>query len=194
MPSPTPTTWIPPRSRSQNITTAVVTPSYMTTISPRVDYQLTSNNTLTTRFEERFTERDNAGLGGINLPPPYSQIPYNVTGDAQNLMVTETAVLNSKVINETRFQWTRNWSNSLGNLIPRVNVAGAFTIGGNGMGNTYDLTHHYELTNITSMVHGVHTIRFGARVRRDSDQNNNPPGFQRLVHVLGRPRAGTRCQ
>ena len=40
------------------------------------------------------------------------------TGNAQNLMITETAVLNTKVINETRFQWTRNWSNSMGNLIP----------------------------------------------------------------------------
>jgi len=170
---------------TQNITTAVVTPNYMTTISPRVDYQLTSNNTLTTRFEERFTERDNAGLGGTNLPPPYSQIPYNITGDAQNLMVTETAVLNSRTINETRFQWTRNWTDSAGNLIPSVNVAGAFTTGGNGMGNNYDLTHHFELTNITSVVHGVHTIRFGARARRDSDQNNNPQGFNGQFTFLG---------
>ena len=170
---------------TENITTAVVTPNYMTSISPRVDYQLNANNTLTARFEERFTERDNAGLGGANLPPPYSQIPYNVTGDAQNLMVTETAVLNSRTINETRFQWTRNWTDSAGNLIPSVNVAGAFTSGGNGLGSNYDTTHHFELTNITSIVRGVQNIHFGARVRRDSDQNNNPQGFNGQFTFLG---------
>jgi hypothetical protein len=168
-----------------NITTAVVTPSGFTTISPRVDYQLNANNTLIARFEERFNDRQNAGLGGTSLPPPYSQIPYNVNGDAQNLMLTETAVLSSKVINETRFQWTRTWSNSLGNLIPSINVAGAFTMGGNGVGNEYDLARHYELTNITSVVHGVHTVRFGVRVRRDGDQNNNPQGFNGQFTFLG---------
>ena len=169
----------------QNITTALVTPSNFTTFSPRVDYQLSTNHTLVVRFEERYNEHDNAGLGGTSLPPPYSQIPYNMTGDGQNLMVTETAVLSSHVINETRFQATRNWSNSLGNLIPSVSVAGAFTIGGNGRGHTYDLSHHYELTNITSIAHSAHTIRFGVRVRRESDQNNNPQGFNGQFTFLG---------
>ena len=34
-----------------------------TTISPRFDYQFSTNNTLTVRFEERFNSRDNAGTG-----------------------------------------------------------------------------------------------------------------------------------
>ena len=59
---------------------------------------------------------------------------YNSTGTQQNLMLTETAVLSSHVVNETRFQYARNYSESNGNLLPQINVAGAFSTGGNGMG------------------------------------------------------------
>jgi hypothetical protein len=166
-----------------HLTNALVTPNYMTTISPRLDYQLTTNNTLTVRLEERFNERDNQGLGHNVLPPGFD-IPgfpnssaYNVTGDGQNLMVTETAVLSPKVINETRFQFTRNYTNSAGNLIPSINVAGEFTTGGNGIGNQWDMGRHFELQNYTSVQHGTHTIRLGVRLRRESDQNYSPQGF-----------------
>ena len=43
----------PATSRLSTINTAVVTPELTTTISPRLDYQLSTNNTLTARFEER---------------------------------------------------------------------------------------------------------------------------------------------
>ncbi|MBZ5623690.1 MAG: carboxypeptidase regulatory-like domain-containing protein [Acidobacteriia bacterium] len=166
-----------------HVTSALVTPIYNTTISPRLDYQLSTNNTLIVRFEERVNERDNQGFGQRVLPPPFSVPPYtnsaayNTTGNGQNLMVTETAVLNSKVINETRFQFTRNSSLSLGNLIPTINVSNEFQTGGNGIGNRSDLGKHFELQNYTSVLHGAHTIRFGVRLRRESDQNNNPQGF-----------------
>src|ERR1039457_3576067 len=138
-----PVTFIP-----SQITSALVTPNHNTTISPRLDYQLSTNNTLTLRFEERLNERDNQGFGGKVLPPPFSvpsfpnSAAYNTTGNGQNLMVTETAILNPKVINETRFQYTRNLSQSLGNLIPSVSVSGEFTTGGNGVGTRYDLGKH----------------------------------------------------
>jgi hypothetical protein len=167
------------------VNTAVVTPQMNRTISPRIDYQLNTNNTLTARLEERMSYSDNAGLGGYHLPSPYSSLAYNTSGDSQNLMVTETAVLNARAENETRFQYYRNWTQSLGNDIPQVNVANSFITGGNGVGNTFDRTHHYELQNYTSLTRGAHTIRFGVRVRRDSDQNNNPQGFNGQFIFLG---------
>ncbi len=167
------------------INTSLVTPTSNRTISPRIDYQLTTNNTLTARFEERLNYFDNAGLGGYHLPPPYSSLPYNTSGDAQNLMVTETAVLNPKVVNETRFQYVRNWTQSIGNQLPQINVANSFITGGNGVGDTHDRTHHYELQNYTSISKSSHTIRFGIRVRRDSDQDNNPAGFNGSFSFLG---------
>ena len=65
-------------------------------------------------------------------------------------MVTESSILSSKVVNETRFQFFRNWNDTPGNMIPQINVSGAFVTGGNGLGNTHDLSKHFELQNNTS--------------------------------------------
>jgi hypothetical protein len=166
-----------------HITDALVTPTYNLTITPRIDYAISDKHTLTVRFEERINSADNQGLGSRALPPTYSvpdfpnELAYNSSGNAQNLMVTETSILSTHLVNETRFQFQRNWTNSPGNLIPEISVSNEFTSGGNGFGNKYDLTKHFELTNTSTMTHGAHTLHFGARVRRDSDQNENPTGF-----------------
>ena len=161
----------------QPIQTAVVTPNTRTTIAPRIDYALTRNNTLIVRFEEGWNSRENAGIGGYKLPPPYANMAYNTTGSQQNLMVTETSVLNNKIVNETRFQFSRNSSQQNGNLLPQINVAGAFTIGGNDMGVGYTRRGHYELQNLTTIAHRTHTIRFGVRARRDGNINESAQGF-----------------
>lgn len=173
------------------VTTAVVTPNNNTTIAPRFDQQLGANNTLTVRFEDRFGSRENSGLGGAKLPPGFAASPlpsefaYNSNNNNQNLMVTETNIINTKVINETRFQFTRSYSISNGNELPAVNVAGEFSTGGNGIGNTHDTGKHFELQNYTSISRGAHSIRFGVRVRRESDQSNNPQGFNGSFTFLG---------
>ncbi len=178
------------------VTTALVTPNVSTSFSPRFDYQLSTNNTLTVRFEDRFGSRDNAGLGGSRLPTGFdvnqalTHLPqplsaYNTNNNNQNLMVTETNVVTPKIVNETRFQMTRTHNESVGNLIPTVSVAGEFSTGGNGVGNTQDNGKHFELQNYTSISHGVHTIRFGVRVRRENDQSFNPQGFNGSFTFLG---------
>ena len=45
-------------------------------------------------------------------------------------MVTETAVVNPTTVNETRLQYTRNYTEAIGNLLPQINVTGAFIAGG----------------------------------------------------------------
>src|SRR5579863_3073876 len=167
------------------INTSVVTPTSNKTISPRIDYRLTTNNTLTARFEERLNHFDNSGLGGYRLPPPISDLAYNSSGNGQNLMLTETSVLNAKTVNETRFQYVRSWTQSLGNELPQINVANSFVTGGNGVGDEHDRTHHFELQNYTSWTQGKHTVRFGVRIRRDSDQNNNPSDFNGTFSFFG---------
>ena len=170
------------------VDTAVVTPQMNRTISPRLDYQINTNNTLTVRVEERMNYLNNAGLGGYHLPDSTeygSSQAYNLSGNAQNVMITETNVINPRAENETRFQYYRNWTQSLGNQLPEINVANSFITGGNGIGNTFDRSHHFELQNYTSLTRGAHTIRFGVRGRRDSDQNNNPQGYNGQFIFLG---------
>ena len=154
-------------------------------IAPRIDYAISANNTLTVRVEERLNSSQNAGLGGTKLPAPYSELAYNSTGDGQNVMVTESSILSSKIVNETRFQVFRNWSATPGNELPQINVADAFVTGGNGLGNTHELSKHFELQNNTSIAHGTQTIRFGVRIRRDSDQSSQPGGFNGTYTFLG---------
>ena len=166
-----------------HLTDALVTPTYNLTITPRIDYAISDKNTLTVRFEERINSADNQGLGQRALPPSYSvpdfpnALAYDTSSNAQNLMVTETSILSTHLVNETRFQFQRSWSATPGNYDPEISVSNEFLSGGNGIGDKTDLTKHFELTNTSTMTHGAHTLHFGARVRRDSDQNNNPAGF-----------------
>ena len=180
-------TWVDPESLlTQNIDTAVVTPNTRTSIEPRIDYQLSTNNTLVARFHYGFDERDNQGIGRFNLPPAYApNLPYVNTGNDQDVMLTETAVLNPKTVNETRFRWSRDYNAQNGNLLPQIDVAGAFVTGGNGTGQTFDRDGHYELQNYTSIAHGPHTIRFGVRLRRESSIVKSPSGFGGTFYFFG---------
>jgi hypothetical protein len=175
-----------PRTLTQSsINEAVLSPSSFTVLAPRFDYALSANHTLTVRAEERLNSRGNAGIGGTRLPAPYSNLAYNSTGNGQNIMVTESAILTPRAVNETRFQYFRNSNANPGDLLPQINVAGAFVTGGNGMGNSYSVSKHMELQNNTSLSHGAHTIRFGIRMRRESDQTNSPSGFAGSYTFLG---------
>jgi hypothetical protein len=64
-------------------------------------------------------------------------------------------------------------------------VAGAFTGGGNEVGNSYSTSKHFELQNYTSLSRGTHTIRFGVRLRRESTQSNSPSGYGGTFSFLG---------
>jgi len=170
--------WLNPTTLQQSlISEAVVTPNTRTGIDGRIDYALSTNNTLVARFEEGWNARPIQGIGGRTLPPPYGNTEYSSSGNQQNLMLTETSILSPKVVNETRFQYTRNYTNSLGNLLPSIGVSGAFNSGGANWGANYDTRSHDELQNNTSIGHGVHTFRFGVRARRESDRSMSPNGF-----------------
>ena len=129
------------------------------------------------RFEYGWNSRENMGIGGYRLPPPYAQTGYNSTGNNANLMLTETWIATPRIVNETRFQYTRNYSSQIGNLLPQVSVSGAFTSGGANEGVNYDTRQHFELQNNTSILHGAHTFRYGMRTRRESDRSQSPNGF-----------------
>jgi hypothetical protein len=69
-------------------------------------------------------------------------------------------------------------------------VANEFSSGGNSIGNRYDLGKHFEMTNTSTATRGAHTFHFGARARRNSDQNENPQGFNGGFSFLGNASTG----
>jgi hypothetical protein len=163
-----------PNPTTANFTQAVPNPQTRTNISPRLDFQLTPSNTLTVRYQFFRDSEDNDGIGVFSLP---SQA-YNTTSTEHTVQISDTQVLSTNVVNETRFQYLRDNSNqTVQNFQPAISVLGAFTGGGNQLGNGSDVQNHYELQNYTSIVHGNHLIKFGGRLRAMTDSNESNANF-----------------
>src|SRR5579872_863691 len=147
---------------------------HRTNITPRIDYQLGKNNTLTARYQFFRNTENNDGIGTFNLP---SQ-GYNSDSTEHTLQISDTQVIGAKTVNDTRFQYLREIDNQFAlNTQPTLNVLGSFGGGGNNQGNILDHQDHYELQNYTSTIHGNHTIKFGARLRGIRDASSSTSGF-----------------
>jgi hypothetical protein len=153
---------------------SISNPRQRTNLSPRLDWALSKNNTLTARYQYyRDTETNNC-VGLFSLP---SQA-CSTKSTEDTVQIGDTQVYGSKIVNETRFQYVRD--NSLqtpGDTNPTVNVIGAFSGGGSGSGNSNDLQNRYELQNYTSLIHGNHVLKFGGRFRATQDTSYSRAGF-----------------
>ncbi|MBA3515272.1 MAG: carboxypeptidase regulatory-like domain-containing protein [Pyrinomonadaceae bacterium] len=152
----------------------VSVPRRNTTFSPRLDFQLNTNNTLITRYSFSKSETQNAGVGNFSLPERAFSTAFN----QHTFQITETAVLNASMINETRFQFTRQQSQNLGdNSIPTLNVSSSFTSGGSQVGQSINTEQRWELQNFLAWQRGSHALKFGGRVRGVSITDVNPNNF-----------------
>jgi len=155
-------------------TDSVANPRTRTQFSPRLDYQVNVNNTLAVRYQyERETE-ENAGIGLFSLP---SQGVNDFSTEHQ-VQITDTQIVNASIINETRFRYVREerTTNAL-DFAPTISVNGAFTGGGVNTGNADEIQDQFEVQNYTSVVHGTHFVKFGARLRATKDILKENAGF-----------------
>jgi hypothetical protein len=152
----------------------VVVPRRNITFSPRVDYQLNTNNTLIMRYSFNHSSTDNNGVSGFSLP----ERAYTSSSTQHNIQFTETAVLNASMINETRFQFTRQLNESNGDISqPTINVSSSFIGGGSQVGVVRNTDQRWELTNFLAWQRGTHALKFGGRVRGVSITDINPNNF-----------------
>ena len=152
----------------------VASPHTRVNFSPRLDYQLTKNNTLSVRYQYFYNNVTDTGVGGFDL----ASTGYNTRSSEQTAQISDTQVIGSKIINETHFQFLRDDSNqSTVSLQPTINVTGAFTGGGSDQGINSDRTNHYEFQNYTSIALSKHFIKFGGRLRLTSVSNYATSGF-----------------
>ena len=144
-------------------------------ISPRIDYQLSQNNTLTVRYGYTRNDLQDQGAGNLSL---LTRAVHSLDTD-HTVQVIETAVLSTKVINETRFQLYHTEEDQMANspTLPGLTVAGAFNGGGAQVGHSTDTENHYELQNYTTVSGGAHTWKFGVRVRAVTINNVSPQNF-----------------
>ena len=148
-------------------------PRRNTFFSPRFDYAINPSNTLVVRYNfNRFRVTDQ-GVGGFSLP----ERGFDTVSTNQNIQITETAILNSTTINETRFQYSHGRNEQIGdNSVPALNVSGSFNSGGAQVGHSFNERDFWEFNNFTAKQHGSHAIKFGGRIRHvnvdDTNQNN----------------------
>ncbi len=153
---------------------SVPNPRTRTNISPRIDYQVSPNNTLTARYQFYRDTQENAGVGASVLP----EAGYDTTSTEHTVQISDTQILGTKAVNETRFQYLRDnsgqtpFSTTVG-----INVLGVFTGGGSSSGTQTDHQDHYELQNYTSVSLGKQFVKFGGRLRAIHEISVSSAGF-----------------
>src|SRR6476646_111420 len=78
-----------------NFATVVATPHVRTNVRPRVDFQLSANNTLTARYQYVRDTQDNAGIGQLILP----SYGFNSRLTEHTVQLSDTQVLGGKAVN-----------------------------------------------------------------------------------------------
>jgi hypothetical protein len=141
---------------------AFTTPGRFTRLTPRIDYQLNAKNTLMLRYGITHSDVRDNGIGGFNLV----STGYHSQFTNQLVQAADTMVLGSTV-NETRFQYYRSATQSIANSADPATQ------------------NSYELQNYTSMVRGTHSLRFGVRLRGQTDANTAPQNFNGTFTFAG---------
>ena len=151
----------------------VAIPSRRTTFSPRIDYQINPNHTLVGRYT--YTKNTRViGVGGFSLPSR----AYDTATNEQTVQLTETALINKKIVNETRFQFEHSTNaQDADNSIPTLEVQEAFIGGGSQVGQSHSTTNQWELTNNTSFTHRAHSMKAGLRLRWIKISQFSPQNF-----------------
>jgi hypothetical protein len=160
----------------------VLSPSRRTTISPRIDYQLNDSNTFVARYSYTRSQAENSGVGDFNL----LSRAFDTSSQEHTLQLTETALINQKIINETRFQFIRRRSeqeSQNSSVITRVSEA--FTGGGSQVGFSFNNENRYELQNFTSWSMGQHSLKAGIRIRGVSISDVSPQNFSGTFTFAG---------
>jgi hypothetical protein len=153
---------------------AIPAPNTRTNFTPRIDYQLTPNNTLTVRYQFEQENHQNQGIGQTSL---ISQA-YNEIETENNIQVSDSQIINAHVVNESRFRFIRDKDNVRAqNSDPTTQVLGFFSSGESSDGTNLDLSDNYEVQNYTSIAKGKHYVRFGVRLRVSKDSNFSNSNF-----------------
>jgi len=178
---------VDPKDTESQIQQALPNPSSYLYINPRVDMQLGKSNTLTIRESTTRSVQTGAGTGGLNL----AEQAFHSNSLTNGIQIGDTVVVNSHLINETRFIWTRiRYEQTPSFVTPTVTVQGAFTTGGNNSSVVQDHQDVFDVQNYTTATAGLHTMRFGMQLHGIRDANYSTSGangsyvFQSLDHYM----------
>ena len=155
-------------TQHDNVGIPTLFPQVRTDFTPRIDYQIAEKNTLTVRYQYAVNSQHNDGIGQFDLP----SAGYDLDTTDNTIQMTDSQIVNAKMVNETRFEYER--SKSTQNPLTKaatVSVQGSFTGGGSSTQTVNDHQDHFEVQNYTSLALARHFIRFGGRLRTTRDAN-----------------------
>jgi Carboxypeptidase regulatory-like domain/TonB dependent receptor len=157
-----------------SVNESFVTPDVNNYGNGRIDFKINKVHTIVGRFNYNRTTQDLQGIGGYSLPTR----AYRGLRDYLVVQLTETALINEKTVNETRFQFTSGKfkQTSLLNAFA-LNVLDSFNGGGSQVGSSSNRTDRFELTNFTSWTHGNHFLKVGGRLRHVKVDSVSPGNF-----------------
>lgn len=156
------------------INQSFVTPDVSNYGNIRFDFKVNKQHTLVGRAAYNQGTQDLQGIGGYSLPSR----AYRGRRTNFNVQLTETALLNEKTINETRFQFTRRRVRQTSVLNAfALNVLDSFFGGGAQVGSSSNADERIELQNFTSWATGNHFLKLGARLRHVKIDSISPANF-----------------
>jgi hypothetical protein len=140
---------------------SVAAPQRYMNFTPRIDVQLDEKNTLIGRYSYSNSSAENSGVGGFSL----LSRAFKTSGTEHSIQFTETAVLNPRMVTETRSQYVqrvnRRQSDNFG---LSINVPGAFT-SGSSFQKALNEYNRLDASNVTTLSLTKHTIRAGVGLR-----------------------------
>ncbi len=150
------------------------------TVLGKVDYLISSSNTLSTSYNYMRSHGDRA----IQTPIVLGNVGRNGTDDVRinsyNARLTST--FGPRKVNELRFQWSRDFEFEIGDQPPPetyANGSGNFSFGRATFLERYALPDERRLQFVDnfSIMFGRHTVKFGAEANRVHDYIDNPTLF-----------------
>ncbi len=149
----------------------IVNPSTYHTLMARVDHRLSDSDNLTLRYYLNKRQDENA-ISYCNFGEIFcgSQDLKD-----QNVALSETHIFGPSVVNEFRFSWVQRDLQFPENdpVTPTTPITGLFQIGGNNNFPQSRVTNSYQFSNVATWTTGKHTLKFGADVRYNTNDNKS---------------------
>ena len=149
---------------------AISAPTSSYNFSTRLDAAVGTKSTLIARYSISHSDQKNGGIGQLSL----ASQAFTGSTTTQSLQLSNSQIVSPKIVNDTRFQYTRGRDRQTpDSILPTLNVAGAFGGGGNPAANYNDNQDRFELQNYVSATKGKQFLTFGGRLRATRDANHS---------------------
>jgi hypothetical protein len=168
------------------VQTTVVVPRDDISGTGRLDYQISTAQALTGSYRYLLQHRSNNGIGQYSL----ESRGFSSKTPLKELHITETATLSSNAVTTTRLGYTTARNSQYGDIsTPSLIVSNAFNGGSAQVGQELHGSSQLEIQSDTSLIHGVHSFRFGGRLRNNQITDIAPANFGGTFFFFGATNA-----